>query len=403
MQKLRREYKACARRDIRSNFQTYEKISFSEGRNMANIVNLFGYHTITFDAQGGEPVKPIHKRRSQLVIMPKAVRAGYIFGGWFFDKECTRPALISTMPRENVKVYARWNVILPFTEEEKKKPQFFLPAEATSVPHPKSFVKQLKEGSNANKTTFTGLCGYLLGYKGVRVRYKRREALFRFGKTELVRVTVNGNALRIFYALDPDGFEPRTYHHRRTEKKWAEATPLQLTVRSKRSRKYAQMFAEKVVEKFGLQPRRNYKFLDYQTYVLALGGNALTKAGQSALIAERINVQDTDVLSDADARAMQEVKKVPPAEGDEKIVTVATTTLSENFPDGVRVNLAVLKRKKLIAEDATGFRLVGKGTMERSLIVTANAFNLSALKMILLAGGRAIVLKEDDALANPAQ
>lgn len=365
---------------------------------MANIVNLFGYHTITFDAQGGEPVKPIHKRRSQLVIMPKAVRAGYVFGGWFFDKECTRPALISTMPRENVKVYARWNVILPFTAEEEKKPQFFLPAEATSVPHPKSFIKQLKEGANVNKSTYTSLCGYLLGYRGVRVRYTRREALFRFGKTELVRVIVRGNALRIYYALNPDEFEQKTFHHRTAEKKWAEATPLELIVRSNRSRKYAQMFAEKVVQKFALEPKRNYKFLDYQTYVLALGGNKLTKAGQSALIAERINVQDVGVLSDADARSMQEVKKVAPTEGDEKIVTVSISTLSEHFPDGVRVNLAVLKRKKLIPEDATGFRVVGKNTLERSLIVTANAFNASALKMILLTGGRAIVLEEDDSL-----
>ena len=367
---------------------------------MANIVNLFGYHTISFDTQGGYPVKPIHKRRSQLVIMPKAERPGYVFGGWFFDKECTRPALISTMPRENVKVYARWNVIRRFTAEDEKKPQFFLPAEATSVPHPKSFLKQLKEGANVNKDTYTNLCAYLLGHRGVRVRYTRREALFRVKKQELLRVTVRGNALRIYYALDPDAYEQKTYHHRRAEKKWAQATPLQLTVRSNRSRKYAMKFAQEIVSAMQLQPRRNYTPLDYQTYVLARGGNALTKAGRSELIVEKINVQDVGVLSDADARAMQETKLVPPTDGDEKIVTVAISTLSEHFPDGVRVNLAALKRKKLIAEDATGFRVVGKNTLERSLIVTANAFNLSALKMILLTGGRAIALKEDDSLST---
>ena len=175
---------------------------------------------------------------------------------------------------------------------------------------------------------------------------------------------------------------------------------MQLTVRSNRSRKYAMKFAQEIVSAMQLQPRRNYTPLDYQTYVLARGGNALTKAGRSELIVEKINVQDVGVLSDADARAMQETKLVPPTDGDEKIVTVAISTLSEHFPDGVRVNLAALKRKKLIAEDATGFRVVGKNTLERSLIVTANAFNLSALKMILLTGGRAIALKEDDSLST---
>lgn len=65
----------------------------------------------------------------------------------------------------------------------------------------------------------------------------------------------------------------------------------------------------------------------------------------------------------------------------------------------MRVNLTALRRKNLVAEDATGFRVVGKNTLERSLVVTANAFNANALKMILLTGGRAIVLQEDESLA----
>ena len=367
---------------------------------MAHIVNLFGYHTITFDTQGGAPVKPLHKRRSQLVIMPKAEKPGCIFGGWFFDKACTRPALISTMPRENVKVYAKWNVPLPFTPEAEKRPQVLLPAEAASVPHPKSFLKQLKEGSNANKATFTELCALMLACKGVRVTYTRREALFRRKRQELLRVTVRGNSLRIYFNLDPDAYEQSTYHHRRTEKKWAIKTPFELNVRSNRSRKYALRLAEEVIRKADLQPNPKYTPLGYETYVLARGGNKLTKAGKSHLIVERINIQDVGVLADDEARAMTEIKRVAPASGEGKIVSVPVSTLSEHFPDGVRVNLAVLKRKKLVAEDATGFRVVGKNTLERSLIVTADAFNLGALKMILLTGGRAIVLQEDASLAE---
>ena len=366
---------------------------------MAHIVNLFGYHTITFDTQGGAPIKPMHRRRSQLVIMPKAEKPGCIFGGWFFDKACTRPAVISTMPRESVKVYAKWNVPLPFTPEAEKRPQVFLPAEAASAPHPRSFLKQLKEGSNANKATFTELCAFLHGFKGVRVRYTRREALFRRKKQELIRVTVRGNLLRVYFMLDPDAYEQKTYHHRRAQKKWAAATPMELSVRSNRSRKYCMRLAEEVARTAELEPKRIHTPLDYETYVLARGGSPLTKAGKSALIVERINVQDVGVLSDEEARALAERKAIPPAEGESKIVTVSVSTLSEYFPDGVRVNLAALKRKRLVAEDATGFRVVGKNTLERSLVVTANAFNTNALKMILLTGGRAIVLTEDEALA----
>ena len=105
------------------------------------------------------------------------------------------------------------------------------------------------------------------------------------------------------------------------------------------------------------------------------------------------------MLTDGEARSMAEIKRVPPQEGESKIVSVSVSTLSEHFADGVRVNLAALRRKNLVAEDATGFRVVGKNTLERSLVVTANAFNANALKMILLTGGRAIVLQEDESLA----
>ena len=366
---------------------------------MANIVNLFGYHTIYFDTQGGAPVKPLHKRRSQLVIMPKAEKPGCIFGGWFFDKECTRPALISTMPRENVKVYAKWNIPIPFSPEAESRPQIFLPAEAESLPHPKSFFKSLKEGSNANKATFTELCALMSEYKGVRVRYTRREALFYLKKQELMRVTVSGNVLRIYFMPDPDSYEQKIYHHRRTQKKWAQNTPLELTVRSNRGRKYAMFFAQEALRLAGAEKKKNYAPLDYETYVLARGGNALTKAGRSKLLSERINVQDVGVLSDAEAREMAEIRKIPPQDKTPKIVSVAVSTLSEHFPDGARVNLAALKRKKLVADDATGFRVLGKNTLERSLVVAADAFNANALKMILLTGGSPVILQEDASLA----
>ena len=262
-----------------------------------------------------------------------------------------------------------------------------------------SFLKQLKEGSNANKETFTELCGYMLGFRGVRVRYTRREALFRHKKQELLRAIVRGNTLRIYFNLDPDAYEQATYHHRRTEKRWAVKTPFELVVRSNRSRKYAMRLAEDVMRKAEIEPKRSYTPLDYRTYVLARGGNALTKAGKGELIVERINVQDVGVLTDGEARSMAEIKRVPPQEGESKIVSVSVSTLSEHFADGVRVNLAALRRKNLVAEDATGFRVVGKNTLERSLVVTANAFNANALKMILLTGGRAIVLQEDESLA----
>ena len=366
------------------------------------IVWVAGYHTIRFETCGGKPVKTIVRRRSQLVIMPTTTKEGSVFGGWYFDKACTRPAVIATMPRESVTVYAKWNVIVSgvpaypmqdaFRPEGAAAAPMALPGH--TPPKPKSFLKQLKASSNFNKSVMEELCIYFYGFAGVRVRFTRREALFKSRQGELLRAQLSGNTLKLFYALEPEAYDANIYHHKRSDKKWAKETPFLLTVRSARSRKYAARLAEEVAAQKGLKRKKQYEPADYRTYILAQGGNALTRAGKAELIAERINVQDAGVLSDREAREMLEYKTIAPLPEGGKVEVVNIGTLSEHFADGTRVDLNALKRKKLVDEDAVAYRVVGKNTLERSLCVIANGFNAGAVKMLLLTGGRAVLLKE---------
>lgn len=360
------------------------------------LVLLLSVHKIKYYSCGGKAVPAFRARRGALVIMPKPEREGYIFGGWYFDPAYTRIAIIATMPRQSVKVYAKWMRPLAPQEGSDGKPITFLPTSEESAPaKPKSFIKQLKASSNFNKGAFGELCAFLLGYKGVRLRYTRREALFRANKEDLVRAVMSGNTLKVFFALDPQAYDYKVYHQKIATQKWAEPTPFLLTVRSERGKKYLMRLAEDVVKAKQLEPRAKYKPADYETYVLARGGSAMTKAGLSELIVERINVQDVSVLSDEDAQRMTEIKKIAPLPQGAKIQIVNIGTLSEYFADGTRVDLNALRRKKLVDEDAQGFKVIGKNTLERSLTVVANGYNMSAVKMILLAGGRPILLREE--------
>ena len=357
-----------------------------------------GNHKIRFDSCGGRPVKTLYARKSRLIIMPSTYRDGYIFGGWYFDKACTMPAVISTMPRQSVKVYARW---------DKEKPEIpLLESAATlSLPAPlyaakpaarlKSFLKQLKASSNFNKDTFTEVCACILGYKGVSVKYGKREALIRMRGAALIRATLSGNTLKLCYALKPEDYDKNIYHHKQSKAKRMADTPLELAVRSLRTRKYAVKLSADVAEAKGLTLKTKYVPLDYNTLVLARGGNALTKAGKAAMVVPSVNVQDVGVLSDAEAAAMTEIKCVAPRSEGAKIELINIGTLSDNFADGSRVDLNMLKRKKLADADAAGFRVIGKNTLERSLTVAADGYNVSAVKMILLTGGRVIRLQEE--------
>lgn len=65
-------------------------------------------------------------------------------------------------------------------------------------------------------------------------------------------------------------------------------------------------------------------------------------------------------------------------------------TLSENFASDERVDVNVLKAKKLIPADTAYIKVLARGMIDKPLKVYANDFSLSAVKMIALSGGEAV-------------
>ena len=72
--------------------------------------NLRDGYYIAFAANGGSYVNPINQKYGTEVTAPQnPTRKGYTFAGWYRDEEFTVPYTIpSTMPDENVQVYAKW-------------------------------------------------------------------------------------------------------------------------------------------------------------------------------------------------------------------------------------------------------------------------------------------------------
>ncbi len=68
-------------------------------------------------------------------------------------------------------------------------------------------------------------------------------------------------------------------------------------------------------------------------------------------------------------------------------------TISENFSAGETVNINDFKRKGLIPSDAKYVKILARGVIDKPIHVQANAFSLSAVKMIALTGGSAVRVK----------
>ena len=76
-------------------------------------------------------------------------------------------------------------------------------------------------------------------------------------------------------------------------------------------------------------------------------------------------------------------------DGSEKVL-IEVGTLGKYFDSGDRVDINSLKEKGIVSSDAAYVKIIGGGMIDKPLMVYANDFSLSAVKMIALSGGQAI-------------
>ncbi|MFW5889369.1 MAG: glycosyl hydrolase family 18 protein [Bacillota bacterium] len=69
-------------------------------------------YTISFITNNESAIAPITQAYNTEVIPPEdPFKEGFIFMGWYLDSEFTRPYSFSTMPAENITLYAKWEAI----------------------------------------------------------------------------------------------------------------------------------------------------------------------------------------------------------------------------------------------------------------------------------------------------
>ncbi len=70
-------------------------------------------YTITFESNGGSAVTAITAAAGASVTAPAdPTRSGYTFMGWYSDSALTTAYTFTTMPSENITVYAKWEIIV---------------------------------------------------------------------------------------------------------------------------------------------------------------------------------------------------------------------------------------------------------------------------------------------------
>jgi len=68
-------------------------------------------YIITFNSNGGSNVPAINQDYNTLVLEPnQPTRHGYTFVGWYITEELTTTYTFTTMPAENITLYAKWTI-----------------------------------------------------------------------------------------------------------------------------------------------------------------------------------------------------------------------------------------------------------------------------------------------------
>ena len=109
---------------------------------------------------------------------------------------------------------------------------------------------------------------------------------------------------------------------------------------------------------------------------------------------EKVESVHGEAVSPQAAVALAEEAEEQPRAARAKRSYVNLDTVSANFREGEKVDLAALQAKGLVDKKATAYKVLARGSLDKSLTIEANDFSLPAVKMIALTGGRVVKIRK---------
>lgn len=150
---------------------------------------------------------------------------------------------------------------LDFEEEEEEKEGF------ARSRYTRTFRAKLIQSSDEVKEYYQALYNELMSYDKMRIAPDKNA--FALGRRTYVRMAIAGKTLCVYFALDPNGFNPATFHHRDKSgvRKYAN-TPMMMRIRSNLSLRKALALVLYLAARYQFHKRMDYVDKDL-TSVLA--------------------------------------------------------------------------------------------------------------------------------------
>ena len=110
---------------------------------------------------------------------------------------------------------------------------------------------------------------------------------------------------------------------------------------------------------------------------------------------DHVSVEEVDEIM-TDTTAEHVITMSDKVGGTGKLGIINVGTLSGTFQADDLVNLEILKDKEMIDDNIGRLKVLASGSINKPLVVEADAFSIQAIKMITITGGKAVKLKASD-------
>ena len=140
-------------------------------------------------------------------------------------------------------------------EEVKEEPLVILPL---------TLDNKLHQTTNTIKLLYSKLKNEILSYKGTRAEMTVKNENFKLQKRIIARMTVVGDCVRLYLALDPADYSTKKYKHKDAfDQPGYEGTLLMMKIATEKDRQLALKLIDELVKKYSLERNKRYAYVPY--------------------------------------------------------------------------------------------------------------------------------------------
>ena len=246
---------------------------------------------------------------------------------------------------------------------------------------------KLKIASDRTQGYYSDLRNELRCYKALKFKSNNTGDTYSYKGKVVFKVTIFPKALKVYYALRPQDFDVKKYHHKNVKDiKRYETIPLLLRIGSDRSYKYALELLAALAKKLKIAKTKAKAFdfmPDFNTTSKAL----LIENGGEELLRASCTKDHSDVIGDNLAKKCMMLRVRKPIEGEKNVAEISIGELSAAFKTSYRIDLDLLKKVGLAKKDTNYLKVTAMNNCYKAISITADEFEPEVIRMVVVTGG----------------